>query len=441
MFPQKSLRARFALQLASASTMLIVIFSVMLYHYIKITIFENIVQSLTIEANNILDSKELLQIGELEFYYPQSQNLTVIGVEENTDNLSRPKFIQSEDENSTYLTLYYPYKDNMVLALKKNTTEYSSVVNQVLVDILIINATAIFLILFYALFLSRMLLLPIKMLSLRLGQLNERFLQEVSIDELPDEFKPLGDGINRLISRILTFVQYQKELFVGAAHELKTPLAVMKTKNEVTLIKQREPEKYIEALKNNNESINQMNKMIGSILEIGRQEGAQFEQPLNVDIIAYLNEIGNNFLILAKGEGKNIKMSLKPQTLKMFLQPTLFLHVIQNFVQNAIKFSPPNATIEIKSNLLNNEFIVKVVDEGPGIDENKDLFAPFKRYGDKGGAGLGLFLAKGAAQALGGRIEIRNRTDRSGAIATFILPINTKNRKMQKNISNSKFLK
>ena len=53
---------------------------------------------------------------------------------------------------------------------------------------------------------------------------------------------------------------YQKELFVGVAHELKTPLAVMKTKNEVTLIKPRESEKYIETLKNNNEAIDHMNK-------------------------------------------------------------------------------------------------------------------------------------------------------------------------------------
>ena len=268
-----------------------------------------------------------------------------------------------------------------------------------------------------------MLLAPLRSFCLKLGELNERFLQEVETDELPVEFKPLGDGVNRLIGRILTFVQYQKELFIGAAHELKTPLAVMKTKNEVTLIKERDSQKYIEALKNNNEAINQMNKMISSILEIGRQEGAQFEQPVMTDIIAYINEIGNNFLILAKGDDRNIKINLRPHSLKIMIQPTLFLHVLQNFVQNAIKFSPKEATIEINSTLINGEFIVRVIDEGIGIDESKDLFAPFKRYGNSSGAGLGLFLAKGAAQALGGNIELRNRTDRSGTIATFILPI------------------
>ncbi len=416
MLPQKSLRAKFALQLASASTMLIVIFSVMLYHYIKITIFENIVQSLTLEAKNIS------AMNENESLEYKNSNFDLIKIVLNDDNLTRPEFVSTKDINATYLTLYYPYQ-NRLLVLTKNTSEYSLIVDQILVDILIINSTAIFLILFYALFLSRMLLAPLRSFCLKLGQLNERFLQEVETDELPVEFKPLGDGVNRLIGRILTFVQYQKELFIGAAHELKTPLAVMKTKNEVTLIKERDTQKYIDTLKNNNEAINQMNKMISSILEIGRQEGAQFEQPVMTDMIAYINEIGNNFLILAKGDDKNIRMNLRPHSLKIMIQPTLFLHVLQNFVQNAIKFSPKGATIEINSTLANGEFIVRVIDEGIGIDESKDLFAPFKRYGNSSGAGLGLFLAKGAAQALGGRIELRNRIDRSGTIATLTLPI------------------
>ena len=203
----------------------------------------------------------------------------------------------------------------------------------------------------------------------------------------------------------------------------------MKTKNEVTLIKPREGEKYIEALKNNNEAINQMNKMIGSILEIGRQEGAQFEEAVRIDIIEFLNQSANNFKILARGEGKDIATDFAPSSLEMTLQPTLLTHVIQNFVQNAIKFSPRGAVVTLRSRLSENEFTIEVVDEGCGIDESKDLFAPFKRFGDKGGAGLGLFLAKGAAQALGGSVSIKNRTDgRSGAVSTLTLAINKNNK-------------
>ena len=275
--------------------------------------------------------------------------------------------------------------------------------------------------LFYALFLSRMLLIPIKILSHKLTNLDEKFLKEIDIKSLPDEFLPLGNSINRLISRIQTFVLYQKELFVGVAHELKTPLAVMKTKNEVTLLKPRDSEKYIEALKSNNEAINGMNAMIGSVLEIGRQEGAQFEEPVNTDVIAFLKKLGKNYEVLAKGEEKNLALDLKPEIFNLNIQTSLLTHIVQNFVQNAIKFSPKNSTITISSRVEKSKFIIEVADEGVGIDESKDLFAPFKRYGNKGGAGLGLFLAKGAAQALGAEISIKNRENTNGAVASLVL--------------------
>jgi len=217
------------------------------------------------------------------------------------------------------------------------------------------------------------------------------------------------------------FQKYMNNFFNDAMHELKTPLAVMKTKNEVTLLKPRESEKYIEALKSNNEAINGMNAMIGSVLEIGRQEGAQFEEPVNTDVIAFSKKLGKNYEVLAKGEEKNLALDLKPEIFNLNIQTSLLTHIVQNFVQNAIKFSPKNSTITISSRLEKSKFIIEVADEGVGIDESKDLFAPFKRYGNKGGAGLGLFLAKGAAQALGAEISIKNRENANGAVASLVL--------------------
>lgn len=98
--------------------------------------------------------------------------------------------------------------------------------------------------------------------------MNENFLQVIDIKTVPTEFQPLGSSINKLVERIQIFVNSQKELFIGAAHELKTPLAVMKTKNEVTLLKPRESEKYIDTLKSNNQTIDEMNKMISNILKL-----------------------------------------------------------------------------------------------------------------------------------------------------------------------------
>ena len=197
----------------------------------------------------------------------------------------------------------------------------------------------------------------------------------------------------------------------------------MKLKNDVTLIKKRDPEKYIEALKLSNKTILEMNQMISSILEIGRQEGAHFELPQTVDIIDFIRKKGEDFSLLAKSEHKTLKLDLQPKSIVGCIQTTLLNQILQNFLQNAIKFTPKGKKILLKTRQVEeNKIKIEVIDEGPGIDESIDLFAPFKRVGNAPGAGLGLFLAKSAADAMGAHISIKNRKDRkSGAIATLIL--------------------
>ena len=401
--------------------MLIAVVSVMLYHYIRVTVFQSVVNELNQQATAYKNNPQNFNPNNLKTFTIEIPNKTLATVKAGELKGEKPYLVMQKIKDKSITTLTTRLDDSSYLVLEKETTLQSQIVEEIFIDIIIVNVTAILLVLFYALFLSRMLLIPIKILSHKLTNLDEKFLKEIDIKSLPDEFLPLGNSINRLIARIQTFVLYQKELFVGVAHELKTPLAVMKTKNEVTLLKPRESEKYIEALKSNNEAINGMNAMIGSVLEIGRQEGAQFEEPVNTDVIAFLKKLGKNYEVLAKGEEKNLALDLKPEIFNLNIQTSLLTHIVQNFVQNAIKFSPKNSTITISSRLEKSKFIIEVADEGVGIDESKDLFAPFKRYGNKGGAGLGLFLAKGAAQALGAEISIKNRENTNGAVASLVL--------------------
>ena len=404
--------------------MLILIFSVLLYRYIKITIFENSIQSAMIVAKQIANS-ENLDNENIAKYFPnltKEQDITI----KNEQNLLKVKIENIQENDKHFLAISYPYSNNKAIIIKKDITVYNSIVKQILIDIIIVNAVMIFLILFYAMLLSRMILVPIKTISLKLAKFNENDLNTFKKDDIEIEFKPLVDTINQLISRLKNYVLYQKELFIGAAHELKTPLAVMKTKNEVTLIKNRDNEKYKEALKINIEEINNMNKMVTSILEIGRQESAQFENSEQKDIISYLGDICLNFKTLANKENKDIRAILSPNDLVVWIQPTLFLHIIQNFIQNAIKFAKTGTIVEIKSNIVDNNFIVEIFNECDNeLDENTDYFAPFKRFGGKGGAGLGLFLAKNAAMSMGALIELKNKNndEKKGVVAIFTLPL------------------
>ncbi len=420
---KNSIRNKFILQLVVASVALIVIFSTILFNYIKISIYEDIAGDLQNTARFF--SRSIRNGNDIDiFRVDQNIPNAKVSVVVRSDLPQKITYEQFERRKRHYIVLYYPLdvKNFTFVSVIKDISSTDILLQKILKNIFIINLITMVFIIFYALFLSQILLTPIRSLSNRLSRLNENFLEHIDIEDLPSEFMPLGQSINRLIDRIKTFVKYQKELFIGIAHELKTPLAVMKTKNEVTLIKKREPERYIEALKLSNKTIDDMNKMISNILEIGRQEGAQFEKPTEVDLVAFIKEHANNFKLLAKNEKKELEIDLKPESYVIKTQTTLLLHILQNFVQNAIKFTPEGKTVTIKTYNKDNGFVIEIIDEGEGIDESKDLFAPFKRFGKKSGTGLGLFLAKGAADAIGATIEIKNRKDAKGAKATIFLP-------------------
>ena len=110
---------------------------------------------------------------------------------------------------------------------------------------------------------------------------------------------------------------------------------------------------------------------------------------------------------------------------KILIQPTLIIQIIQNIVQNAIKFSPEDSSISIRLEKTKDKIKISIIDSGVGIDEKLDLFAPFKRVGNQSGAGLGLFLAKSASDALGANLSIINRVDdKQGCIASLELRVN-----------------
>jgi len=332
--------------------------------------------------------------------------------------------IEEQKGHKVTLSLIYPFNlsDHTYIKVTENITHTKKLLKKILNSIFIINLLGFVIIIVYAITLSTMLIKPIKALTTRLSNMNEHLIRPIKTEKLPIEFLPLGETVNHLIARLQNFIKYQKELFIGTAHELKTPLAVMKLKNQVTLIKKREPSEYIEALKVNNKTIDEMNKIIADILNIGRQEGAQLEAPQEVDVIDYLRKKGNDFKLLAENEQKKLEMDFQPDLFMATLQTTLLNQIIQNFLQNALKFTESEKIVLLKSFQTQRGLCIQVVDEGVGVDESFDHFAPFKRAGNKGGVGLGLFLSKSAADALNAKISIKNRTDGiQGTVASLEL--------------------
>ena len=175
--------------------------------------------------------------------------------------------------------------------------------------------------------------------------------------------------------------------------------------------------------------IDEMNKMISSILDIGRTEGAQFEQTTDLDLVEYIKKKTNDYRMLSAQKSIDITFFSNVNHLNTSIQLTLLNQILQNFVQNAIKFTPDEKSILIRLRKTKEKIIITVTDEGIGIPENVDLFAPFKRIGNQSGVGLGLFLAKNASDALRAKITLANRDDgKSGCVAKLVLNNTSKNK-------------
>jgi two-component system OmpR family sensor kinase len=423
LFSKRSIRRRFLFQLIVASAALVLLFSSFLYLFIKQSIYDEKQAELISFAENISSYRSLLSSQQNNADALMGLSVELITLPPDEEYLEFHE--TTHHDKTTTLTLIYPFDfaKSSYLKISRDITPTKRLLRKILNSIFLINAVGFVVIILYAIAFSKMLIAPISALSLRLANMNEHLIRPIKVEQLPDEFEPLGETLNRLMGRIQNFVKYQKELFIGAAHELKTPLAVIKLKNQVTLIKKRSSEEYIEAIKVTNQSVDDMNKIVANILNIGRQEGAQLEAPAEADIIAILQKWAGDFSLLAQSEHKNLVSRFQPDAFIAVLQVTLLNQVLQNFLQNALKFTPEGKTILFQSYLNGTDLIIEVLDEGCGIDESIDLFAPFIRQGNKSGVGLGLFLAKSAAEAIGAKITLTNRKDGTdGTQAQLVLP-------------------
>jgi len=421
MFSKRSIRKDFLIQLMISTLALIFAFSSILYFFIEKSIYDEKHTELLQYAKNISNNQSLFQQDEMYNENSFSLNIEIIYLKKENIDISE---YERTLRKHTYLTLIYPFnlKNNAYLKITKDISSTKHLLNKILKYIFLINIVGFLIIVIYATALSKMLVRPIKQLSAKLSNMNEHLMKPIDTTSLPKEFEPLGEMLNHLIARIQNFVKYQKELFIGTAHELKTPLAVIKLKNQVTLIKERSPKEYIDALKKTNKTIDEMNVIVSNILNIGRQEGAQLEKPTQVDIISILKQKADDFKLLAANEGKELEMSFEPNAFMAMLQVSLLNQIIQNFLQNALKFTPKDKTVILRSSQDDYGLLIEVIDEGCGIDDSVDLFAPFVRQGNRQGVGLGLFLAQSAADALGAKIKIKNREDGiDGTIASLQL--------------------
>lgn len=242
------------------------------------------------------------------------------------------------------------------------------------------------------------ILRPIQMLS---GEIKKRninnFSEPLEVPQSSDEIQELTVSFNQLLEEVQHSFQIQKQFSADAAHELRTPLAVLQTKIDVFSMEQtlnQETRIFVKSLR---EQMERLTVLIEDLLLFSRDLPLENRiavqlQPLLEDVIGELTEIA---------EEKNIAITLKCSKETVYGQDRLLERVFYNLLENGIKYSPNDTKISISVEKINGKTMVSIADQGEGIPEEyrKDIFEPFFRI-DKsrsrsiGGNGLGLAVCK-----------------------------------------------
>jgi two-component system OmpR family sensor kinase len=303
---QRSIYSQFSRRLILATSLFTILISFMFYGFTKATVYEEITENLVEKAKIIhrASINSLTTHDNLKLII--EDGLTVDLVKSQVKDITFREFYE---DNSHYIELLYPFDISQQTFIKvtKNIDGTDEMLRKIFSNVFILGIGGLIMVIIYALAVSKNLLFPILNITNKLSNMNENSLTKIELEKLPIEFHPLATSINNLTKKIEMYVKYQKELFIGAAHELKTPLAVMKLKSEVVLMKERDAAKYQDTLRLFISEINGMDKMVGSILDIGRQEGAQFEQPVEMDVVQFIKQKADNYKLLSKEKNQKLK--------------------------------------------------------------------------------------------------------------------------------------
>lgn len=304
-------------------------------------------------------------------------------------------------------------------------------------------------------FISRHALAPLRKLSTKVDQIQAQNLSEpLEVPDTHDEISRLTIAFNNMLSRLDEAFTAQKQFSANAAHELRTPLAVMQTNLEVFARKAVPlPEEYRSLFSMIQEQTGRLSHLASVLLDMtGIQTIARSD---NISLAALTDEVFCDLASVA--EDKHIELIQKDGDCMITGSYLLLYRAVYNLVENAIKYNKPDGTVTVSihseqlsahtrknsissisahavsspiSNAETDAAIVEVTDTGIGISpENQEkIFSPFFRV-DKsrsramGGAGLGLALVSEIARQHNGEVKVL-RSSEKGTTLALVLPVN-----------------
>jgi two-component system sensor histidine kinase KdpD len=208
-------------------------------------------------------------------------------------------------------------------------------------------------------------------------------------------------------------------LLNAVSHDLRTPLASIKA--SVSSLRTRDvrwsPDETAEFLEAIEDDTDRLDRLVGNLLDMSRLQSGALElarRPTALDevVAGAIDSLGPTGADVAVDVPEDLPLAL--------VDPGLLERAVANIVANALQWSPPDRAVELRAGLTPPDLELRVVDHGPGVPRSArdHIFMPFQRLGDRGrgGVGLGLAIAHGFIEAMGGELEV---SDTPGGGATF----------------------
>ena len=226
----------------------------------------------------------------------------------------------------------------------------------------------------------------------------------------PIELVPLIRSVNRALERLDEGFQMQRQFTADAAHELRTPLAVLNARLDTLT-----DDKAVAALR---QEIAVMSRLVGQLLRIAQLDSLDLGTMEMVDLHAIAVDVASALAPLALKNGRSIAVGGAEGPIWVRGDPEALSQAIRNLIENALRHTPKGTTVEIE---LGYDRAVRVIDSGPGVapEDRASVFQRFWRaHRGSGGAGLGLAIVAKVAETHGGTIDVE---DRASGGAAFVL--------------------
>ncbi len=250
------------------------------------------------------------------------------------------------------------------------------------------------------------------------------------IEVLAGSFNHLAKELESHITELRRMERDQRQFIANASHELRTPVAVIRANAETLLDGAIEDRvmgpKLLQALDRN---AARLALILTDLLDLARLDSKQIHLNLTeLPLTDYVADAVETLEVLAQKRSINIHIDLdKTTTLKA--DPQALQQILLNLIENAIKYAPPSGEVIIKSQQQEDQLLITIEDNGPGIPEScrEKVFQRFYRVDsgrsrEVGGTGLGLAIVKTWVESMGGEVGVKP-VEPTGSLFWLTLPL------------------